>query len=86
MTNKDASCQWLGNGRQGGTLRFCGLGREGGWGGESPCLSLLRGEGWDIGAAGQKAMQPCENLGEWPLDTSLIGPVVAGKCLGVPSV
>ena len=42
-------------------------------------------EGWDEGAAGDKANQPCKILGRWPLATFLIGPGVAGEGLGVPS-
>lgn len=42
-------------------------------------------EGWDTGAAEEKANQPCENSGEWPLATSLVGSRVAGEGLGVSS-
>jgi len=43
------------------------------------------GEGWDAGAAGEKANQTSENVAGWPLATSLIGPGVAVEGLGVPA-
>jgi hypothetical protein len=34
----------------------------------------------------ERANEPCENLGMWPLTTSTVGPGVAGKGLGVSSL
>lgn len=38
----------------------------------------------DIGCSADKAKEPCEISGKWPLATSLIGHGVAGVDLGVP--
>ena len=40
----------------------------------------------DAGMVGNKADQPCETSGKWPLATSPIGPGVAGEGLGLPSL
>jgi hypothetical protein len=39
----------------------------------------------DIRAAGEKANQPCKNLGKWLLDTSSIGPGVTGRFRSIRS-
>ena len=40
----------------------------------------------DVGAAGDKANQPCEISGKWPLATSLIGPGLAREGLEYPII
>ena len=47
---------------------------------ESPGLGE---EEWDSVAAGDKANQPCEFSGKWPLATSLIGPGAVGASVTI---
>lgn len=54
-----------------GPLEFCRIGRR-------------EGDGMDAGVAGDKASQPCEISGRWPLPTAQIGAGVAGEGLGAP--
>lgn len=78
-------------------LHWLGTGKK-----EDRELYRLRGEGWDLGAAGEKDYQPCKNSEKWSLATSLIGlgwqgrlrvsgepeesALLAGKDLGVPKL
>ena len=55
-------------------------------GGETDRHNSGEKDGTDKGAAGEKANQPCENSGGWPLATSLIRPGVAEEGLRVPSL
>jgi hypothetical protein len=50
------------------------------------CHDMWKKNGMDVGAAGDRANQPCEISSKWPLATSLIGPGVAEEGLGVPSL
>jgi hypothetical protein len=47
---------------------------------------MIQGERWDVGTSGEKANQSYENLGGWPLTTSLTGPGIAGEGLEVPNL
>jgi hypothetical protein len=49
-------------------------------------IIVTGGEGWDAGAAAEKANQPCKNSGKWPLATSPIGLREAEGGLGVPNL
>jgi hypothetical protein len=79
-----ANCWAKGDGG-GGTLRVPGAMMQEGVGDRGP--PWLGGERWmDMGAAGDRASEPWESLGKWPLSTPLIWPRVAGEGLGVPSL
>ena len=68
-------------GYRAGHLQLPGLGHTD----EQRRITMTEEEGWEIGTSREKANHPCENLGGWPLAIPLIGPVVAGEGLGVPS-
>lgn len=65
-----------------GQLELCDLGQKRNW----RDSRWPWAEEWNTVVAGDKAKQPSEISGKWPLATSLIGPGVAGEGLGVPSL